>query len=88
MQRGFVGCDERENDMGDISTGEVVGFKRVGVDIDPGFDCGDAAVHHEPHGHSAQAHSDELGKGYRRIGKFGAQPGAKEIQQDESHDNC
>ena len=86
MQRGLVGCNEGEDDVGNIATGEVVGLQWVGIDSDTGFYCRDAAVHDEAHGHAAQPHPDELGEGNRRIGQFGTQPGAEEIQQDERHD--
>ena len=82
----LVSGDEGENDVGDITAGEVVGFEVVGRYFDIGLGSGNAVVDDERGGDFAQLHEEEVEEADGRSGDAGLQPEVEEIDDEEEED--
>lgn len=83
---GFLGGDEGEDDIDDVTTGEVVGFELIGAVIEAGLGGGDAAVHNDAGMDFSEAHQDEIGEADGSSGGAGLNPEAEKIDHDETND--
>ena len=66
---GFLRRDDRMDGRHDVAAGEEVGFDRVDANIDPRLLGRDAGIHHEPVGHLAEPHGNEIDEADVRTGQ-------------------